>query len=72
MAFQVKDLMVAVEPDRIACGGTEVQCPTASATVLFCGATEGQCPTASAVGLAGPDSRRNLELLRRIMTGREH
>lgn len=59
MAFQVKDLMVAVEPDRIACGGTEVQCPTASATIV-------------GVAPANPDSKRNLELLRRIMTGREH
>lgn len=72
MAFQVKDLMVALEPVRIACGATEGQCPTASATIFVCGATEGQCPTASAMGVAAPDSRSNLELLRRIISGREN
>ena len=59
MAFEVKDLMIAVEPARVACGGTEVQCPTASATIM-------------GVAPANSDSKRNLELLRRIMTGREH
>lgn len=70
MAFQVKELTVALEPERIACGKTEGQCPTASATVVFCGSTEGQCPTASALGFAAPESRRNLELLRRHLAER--
>lgn len=69
MAFQVKELMVALEPSRIACGATEGQCPTASA-LLFCGNTEGQCPTASALGAAAPGSRSNLELLRRDLAER--
>lgn len=72
MAFRVKELMIAADPIRIACGATEAQCPTASATVAFCGATEGQCPTASAAGLDTAGSKSNLELLRRIITGREH
>ena len=55
MAFRVKDLTVAVDPVRSACGTTEVQCPTASAMAP---------PT--------PESKRNLELLRRIITGKEH
>lgn len=54
MAFQVKELMVALEPHRIACGKTEGQCPTASATVPF----------------PAPESRRNLELLRRNLAER--
>ncbi|HEX6865168.1 MAG TPA: hypothetical protein VF414_20225 [Thermoanaerobaculia bacterium] len=70
MAFQVKELMVALEPSRIACGNTEAQCPTASATIFFCGNTEAQCPTASALGFAAPDSRRNLEVLRRELAAR--
>ncbi|HVG07381.1 MAG TPA: hypothetical protein VNM67_06730 [Thermoanaerobaculia bacterium] len=69
MAFQVKELMVALQPSRIACGNTEAQCPAVSA-LLFCGNTEGNCPTASALGFAAPDSRRNLELLRRDLAER--
>ena len=71
MAFQVKELMVSLEPARIACGKTEGQCPTASATIVFfCGNTEAQCPTASALGVAAPGSRRNLELLRQALADR--
>jgi hypothetical protein len=71
MAFQVKELMVALEPSRIACGRTDGQCPTASATIFyFCGNTEAQCPTASALGFAAPEAQRNLELLRRDLAGR--
>ena len=70
MVFQVKELMVALASGRIACGNTEAQCPTASATVFFCGNTEAQCPAVSALGFAAPDSRRNLELLRRDLTAR--
>lgn len=71
MAFQVKELMVALEPGRLACGNTEAQCPTASATIFhLCGNTEAQCPTASALGFEAPDSRRNLERLRRDLAGR--
>lgn len=55
MAFQVKELMVALEPERIACGKTEGQCPTASATVPF----------------PASDSRHNLELLRRNLAERK-
>ena len=72
MAFQVKDLMVTLEPARIACGRTDGQCPTASATIFFaCGNTEGQCPTASATifDAAARDSG-NLERLRRDLAGR--
>jgi hypothetical protein len=85
MAFQVKELMVTLEPfgqtttkppcscinpsAMIACGVTEAQCPTASA-LDFCGKTEGQCPAASALGFAAPDSRRNLALLRRDLAER--
>lgn len=39
---------------------------------IACGATEAQCPTASAMAPPTPESKRNLELLRRIITGREH
>jgi hypothetical protein len=70
MVFQVRELMVALASGRIACGATEAQCPTASATIVFCGNTEAQCPTASALGFAAPDSRRNLELLRRDLAER--
>jgi len=71
MAFQVKELMVALEPSRLACGRTDGQCPTASATIFhLCGNTEAQCPTASALGLQAPDSRRNLERLRRHLAER--
>ena len=70
MAFQVTDLMVTLEPARIACGVTEGNCPTASATTVFaCGKTEGQCPTASATVVA-PGSRHELELLRRELASR--
>ena len=69
MAFQIKELMVAVEPSRNVCDNTEIPtCP--AATIFFCGNTEAQCPTASALGFAAPDSRRNLELLRRDLAER--
>jgi hypothetical protein len=70
MSFEVKDLIVALSSGRIACGATEGQCPTASATIFVCGNTEAQCPTASALGVAAPDSRPNLELLRRDLAER--
>jgi hypothetical protein len=69
MSFGAKDLIVALASGRIACGATEAQCPTASA-VFVCGNTEAQCPTASAPGVAAPDSRHNLELLRREIVAR--
>jgi hypothetical protein len=37
---------------------------------IACGNTEAQCPTASALGIAAPDPRRNLELLRRDLAAR--
>ena len=72
MAFQVKDLMVALDPSRMACGAvTESQCPTASAPLLFtCGPLSvdtTQCPAASAADQECPDSR-NLEMLRQQLT----
>lgn len=50
MAFQVKDLMIALDPSRMACGAvTESQCPTASATLRFCGtlSMDDTCPAGS-------------------------
>jgi len=70
MVFQVRELMVALASGRVACGVTEAQCPTASATILFCGNTEAQCPAVSALGFAATDSGRNLELLRRDLAAR--
>lgn len=68
MAFQIKELMVALEPSRV-CDNTEIAtCP--AATIFFCGNTEVQCPTASALGVAAPASRRNLELLRQALADR--
>lgn len=69
MAFQVKDLMVALDPSRMACGAvTESQCPTASAPLLFtCGpiSVDTQCSGVSAVDEDAPDSQHRLETLRR-------
>lgn len=47
MAFQVKDLMIALDPSRMACGAvTESQCPTASATLRHAYGDD-TCPAAS-------------------------
>ncbi|MFL6195679.1 MAG: hypothetical protein ACJ75H_15995 [Thermoanaerobaculia bacterium] len=35
MAFQVRDLMVTLEPTRLACPTASADCPTASATMLL-------------------------------------
>lgn len=68
MAFQVKDLTIALDPTRVACGAvTESQCPTASAPLLFtCGpvSVDTQCSGVSAGEQENPDARR-LEMLRR-------
>lgn len=69
MAFQVRDLLVTLEPSRHACPTASADCPTASATLpwqLTCGpiSADTQCPTASAepeVGIEAP----SLTLLRR-------
>ncbi len=68
MAFQVKDLMVTLEPTRLACptASADTQCPTASATLLVaCGpATIGPpIPTAAELE-AVSDTRLHLALLR--------
>jgi hypothetical protein len=49
MAFQVKDLMVTLEPARAACGPATI---------------DTQCPTASAGLEAVSETRRHLALLR--------
>lgn len=76
MAFYVKELMVTLEPSRIACGDWTAKPPCSCvlpSAKIACGNTEAQCPTASALGLAAPDSRQNLELLRREIAARiEH
>lgn len=72
MAFQVKDLMVTLEPARVACGPATMDsmCPTASAPwLLFCptASADTQCPTASAgldLGSLGSDTQPHLALLR--------
>jgi hypothetical protein len=68
MAFQVKDLMVTLEP-RVACGPATIDsnCPTASATLLLaCGpATIGPpIPTGLTELEAVSDTRQRLALLR--------
>lgn len=73
MAFQVKDLMVALDPSHMACGSvTESQCPTASAPLLFtCGPLSvdtTQCPAASAGDQECPDSQHRLQMLRQQLT----
>ena len=72
MAFQVKDLMVALDPGRMACGAvTESQCPTASAPLLFtCGpiSVDTQCSGVSAGDEDAPDSQLRLEMLRQQLT----
>jgi len=75
MAFQVRDLMIALEPSRHACptASADTQCPAASATVapwfLTCGpiSADTQCPTASAEPEVGTESAQRLALLRRQM-----
>ena len=70
MAFQVKDLMVTLEPSRHACGTLtmDTDCPAATAAwQLTCGpiSVDTQCPTASAEPEAGTDAPQKLMLLRR-------
>jgi hypothetical protein len=65
MAFQVRELMVTLEPGRIACGLTEGQCPTASAGLFVSTTTKPPCSCVypSSVDIAA-GSGSNLELLR--------
>lgn len=77
MAFQVKDLMVTLEPSRHACptASADTQCPAASATIpwlLTCGpiSVDTQCPTASAEPEVGTGSAHRLELLRQQLAAR--
>lgn len=77
MAFQVKDLMVTLEPSRHACptASADTQCPAASATIpwlLTCGpiSVDTQCPTASAEPEVASDAPQKLMLLRRQLAER--
>ncbi len=77
MAFQIKDLMVPLEPSRHACptASADTQCPTASATLpwhLTCGpiSADTQCPTASAEPEVAEGPLQNLRLLRRQLAER--
>jgi hypothetical protein len=77
MAFQVKDLMVTLEPHRHACptASADTQCPAASATIpwlLTCGplSVDTQCPTASAEPEVVEEPPQNLRLLRQQLADR--
>jgi hypothetical protein len=77
MAFQVRDLMVTLEPSRHACptASADTQCPTASATLpwqLTCGpiSADTQCPTASAEQEVVEEPLQNLRLLRQQLSAR--
>lgn len=73
MAFQVKELMVALNPYGQTQTTTKPPCSCVypSSPMVACGKTEGQCPTASAtVPFPASDSRRDLELLRRNLAQR--
>ncbi|MES1245405.1 MAG: hypothetical protein ABUT39_27625 [Acidobacteriota bacterium] len=69
MAFQVRDLMVTLEPTRHACPTASADCPTASATLRWrlsaCpgqSQNQGGCPTPSFFD--GPARADELSLLR--------
>lgn len=75
MAFHVKDLMVTLEPTRLACptASADTQCPTASAPwLLTCGpiSVDTQCPTASAEPEVATDAPQSLRLLRQQLAAR--
>ena len=75
MAFQVKELMIPLEPtpllaQEIPPTKPPCSCSYPSSPMVACGLTDIICPTVTGFGLAAPDSRRNLESLRRDLGAR--
>jgi hypothetical protein len=75
MAFQVRDLMVKLEPSRQACPtlSLDTDCtPATAAWQLTCGplSVDTQCPTASAEPEVVNGSAQRLQLLRQQLAAR--
>lgn len=76
MAFQVRDLMVNLEPSQHACGtltmDSDCTVATAVAWQLTCGpiSVDTQCPTASAEPEVATEAPLKLMLLRRQLADR--